>query len=552
MTNHKIVTGLACLCIGALSHSVHANTIDEQGKLLDQMERSISHVEQKTPPAFTVITEEKVSEKVNLLSNYAPEFLIHHIELSQVPPEFSFLQTMVAKKEHQSYGVETINTLLQELNTALLDRGYVTSKVYMEPQNIGSGTLRLSLLVGTVEEIQFKGVAGNYTNAIAFHKGHILNIRKIEQTVDNLNTVPHQKATVQLQPGSKLGTSIVVFQIENRSKVEVTTGFDNFGNEGTGRFQGNVSITVGRPLDRSDTLYYSLTRSRHSDSINISKSSYVSYQLPIGNDSITLSHSNSDYQQRVGYAIKPFISSGNFTSSELRWKHVLHRNSQQITELVQGLTHKTRHSFINGSEIDVQRRNTTSWSIGIHQKRYSKNGSLDWLVQYEKGVPWWASPGPTDHLGEATTQYHIYTGKVNYQRTMTLWNRKATYTMEAKGQYTNSNLYSSEFFTIGGWYTVRGFTGDRNLAAERGFYVRNTLDVSLNQNHTVYVGLDYGKVYGKSTEDILGTALWGGAIGMKGHYGSANYNIFLSTPLQVPNGFTVPYRVLGIQMSTAF
>ena len=446
----KVILALALLPIGFVNHSAYANTIDEQGKLLDQMERSISHVEQKETPAFTVLTEGIVPQKMNQVSSDEPEFLIHHIELSQVPPELSFLQTMVAKKEHQSYGIETINTLLQELNTALLDRGYVTSKVYMEPQNIGSGTLRLSLLVGTVEEIQFKGVAGNYTNALAFHKGYILNIREIEQTVDNLNTVPHQKAKVQLQPGSQLGTSIVVFQIENKSKVEVTTGFDNFGNEGTGRLQGNVSITVGRPLDRSDTLYYSLTKTRHSDSINTSTSNYVSYQIPIGYDSITFSHSNSDYQQRVSYAIKPFISSGNFTSDELRWKHVLHRNSQQITELVQGLTHKTRHSFINGSEIDVQRRNTTSWSIEIHQKRYSKKGSLDWLVQYEKGVPWWASPGPTDHLGEATTQYHIYTGKVNYQRTMTLWNRKATYTMEAKGQYTNSNLYSSEFFTIGG------------------------------------------------------------------------------------------------------
>ncbi len=551
MTAHKIVAGLVCLCIGSCFYGVNANTIDEQGKLLNQMERSISHVKQKETPAFTVLTEGIVPQKINQLSNEEPEFLIHHIELSQVPPEFSFLQTMVAKKEHQSYGIETINALLQELNRALLDRGYVTSKVYMEPQNIGSGTLRLSLLVGTVEKIQFKGVSGNYTNALAFHTGDILHIRKIEQSVDNLNMVPHQKAKVELQPGSKLGTSIVVFQIENKSKVDVTTGVDNFGNEGTGRLQGNVSITVGRPLDRSDNLYYSLTRSRHSDSINRSTSNYVSYQIPIGHDSITLSHSNSNYQQRVSYAIKPFISSGNFTSDELRWKHVLHRNSQQITELIQGLTHKTRHSFINGSEIEVQRRNTTSWSIGIHQKRYSKNGSLDWTVQYERGVPWWASPGPTDYLGEATIQYHIYTGKVNYQRTLTLWNRKATYTMEAKGQYTNSNLYSSEFFNIGGWYTVRGFTGDRNLAAEQGFYVRNTLDVSLNQNHTVYVGLDYGKVYGKSTEDILGTESWGGAIGMKGHYGSANYNIFLSTPLKVPNGFIVPYRVLGIQMSVA-
>ena len=108
----KVILALALLPIGVVNHSVHANTIDEQGKLLDQMERSISHVEQKETPAFTVLREGIVPQKMNQLSSDEPEFLIHHIELSQVPPELNFLQTMVAKKEHQSYGVETINTLL--------------------------------------------------------------------------------------------------------------------------------------------------------------------------------------------------------------------------------------------------------------------------------------------------------------------------------------------------------------------------------------------------------------------------------------------------------
>ena len=80
MTEHNIVTGLACLCIGACSYNIHANTIDEQGKLLDQMERSISHVEQKETPSFIVLTEGIVPQNINQLSSDEPEFLIHHIE----------------------------------------------------------------------------------------------------------------------------------------------------------------------------------------------------------------------------------------------------------------------------------------------------------------------------------------------------------------------------------------------------------------------------------------------------------------------------------------
>ena len=72
----KVILALALLPIGVVNHSVHANTIDEQGKLLDQMERSISHVEQKETPAFTVLREGIVPQKMNQLSSDEPEFFI--------------------------------------------------------------------------------------------------------------------------------------------------------------------------------------------------------------------------------------------------------------------------------------------------------------------------------------------------------------------------------------------------------------------------------------------------------------------------------------------
>ena len=77
----KVFLALALLPMGVINYSTYANTIDEQGKLLDQMERSISHVEQKETPAFTVLTEGIVPQKMNQLSSDEPEFLIHHIEL---------------------------------------------------------------------------------------------------------------------------------------------------------------------------------------------------------------------------------------------------------------------------------------------------------------------------------------------------------------------------------------------------------------------------------------------------------------------------------------
>src|SRR6202000_2468788 len=68
------------------------------------------------------------------------------------------------------------------------------------------------------------------------------------------------------------------------------------------------------------------------------------------------------------------------------------------------------------------------------------------------------------------------------------------------GQLTNDELNYIDDLTIGSRYTVRGFSGETMLAAEKGFYWRNELQYPLGQTGQVlYAGLDYGHLWGSSS-----------------------------------------------------
>lgn len=357
----KVIPLLTLLAGIAISSSCYANSIDTQNQIISQVESKLPNLNKNPINQFTVLKDTFKPYTINKEEVMLKKFFIKTIKINKLPPEFKFIQTIIDDKSYKEYGVDDINLLLKEINNRLIDEGYITSKVYVEPQNLGSGNLVLSLLIGKVEKVKFRGVKDHYTNALAFHTGEILNIRKIEQTIDNLNSVLNQKAKVKLEPGSKAGESIVVFEVENNAKFEINTSIDNFGNEATGRLEGTVSLAVAKPLNITDSFYYSATKSFAFDDKKGSQSRYISYQVPIGNDNFTLSHAYSDYEQEISYTMNPFKSSGNFTTDEIVWRHLLNRDSTQKTELLNKISHKTRHSFIFDNEIDIQKRRTTSW-----------------------------------------------------------------------------------------------------------------------------------------------------------------------------------------------
>jgi hemolysin activation/secretion protein len=79
---------------------------------------------------------------------------------------------------------------------------------------------------------------------------------------------------------------------------------------------------------------------------------------------------------------------------------------------------------------------------------------------------------------------------------------------------------------------VRGFDGEYLLSVEKGFYWRNDAELPLGSSgQSLYVGLDYGRVYGPSVAALLGNELAGAVVGMRGGKagvaGAISYDCFI-------------------------
>lgn len=125
-------------------------------------------------------------------------------------------------------------------------------------------------------------------------------------------------------------------------------------------------------------------------------------------------------------------------------------------------------------------------------------------------------------------------------------------------QYTGNTVYYGDDLTIGSRYTVRGFDGETMLAAARGFYWRNELQMPIGQTgQAIYAGLDYGRVWGPQPVALVGTTqLAGAVIGVKGsigtRFGAYAYDLFAGTPACKPSGFPTARITVGLQLTAQF
>ena len=488
-------------------------------------------------------------------------FYIKQIQLDGVPKELSFLNKIARKHEQKHVTVSDITNIRNAFQRKLLDKGFVTSQVYIPEQNLNAGTLQFMVMPGRVEDIRYSDSSdhGPWRTAFPVRPGDILNIRDVEQGLEQMKRVSSQSVTMKLLPGTSVGTSIIELSIKQDKPVHGSISFDNSGLESTGVYQGSFTSSFDQVFRANDTFTMSLSGDLSgSGSIKGTRAASLNYVIPHGKDTFSLSFSKSRYHQTIQSNPYDFTYSGKSITMKAKWNHVWSRTQREKRAFDISISTRHNHRFINDMEIPVQALRTTSMEFGVSNRKYIGNATLYSRLGFQWGIG--ALGAQPEHkasvaMGGPTSRYHMWLVDVDYRKPFVMGHRPASFTSSFHGQWVQGGkrLYSVDTINIGNRYSIYGFDGEYTLMGDSGWYVRNEVSSVIPRLNTeVYLGLDVGAVYGKSTEALVGKTIAGTAIGIRGNYASGLlFDAFVSTPVYKPqgyhtkkfySGFTVGYR----------
>ncbi|WDZ95956.1 ShlB/FhaC/HecB family hemolysin secretion/activation protein [Herbaspirillum sp. WKF16] len=467
---------------------------------------------------------------------------------------FHFLQQALDVYRDKCIGREGLNLIGRRMSALLLARGYSTTRVGIPEQDLSAGTLTLVLIPGVIGSIGLgrPGMPGSWRSAFPARPGDLLNLRELEQGMEQMKRVPSHEVEMQISPGDRLGESDIVINVAATKPWRLSASLDDSGAKGTGKLQAGLNLALDNPLGLNDLFNVTLnTDADRSGNQRGTTGNNFSWSVPYGDWSFAVAAGSYRYHQRFAGLFQSFTSSGKSDNMDVRATWMIQRDQQQKNSIQFKIGKRWSRAYLEDTELDNQRRNASFAEIAWLHRRRLGSAQLDLSLANRWGVSWFN--GDADPAfrqpGDPTLRYTLQTIDASLLAPFALAGQSLTYIGALRGQSTRSVLHASEQLSIGNRYTVRGFDGELSLAAERGFFMRNEIDAPLGErNHSLYAGLDIGKLYGPAVSKLLGDKLAGAALGMRGNLLGLSYDMFIGWALYKPQNFRTGAQAAGFSL----
>ncbi|SAL41268.1 polypeptide-transport-associated domain-containing protein [Caballeronia sordidicola] len=592
-TLFAVAAGLAFLSAAGFSTAqVRAPGIDAQRRQDEQRQQT----EERANERPSVLTEAPSLPVIDLASlpQETPCFPVRELHLLHNP--FSWLDARLQPVIGACIGKQAIRVIGEAANNALIERGYITSRVLIPEQNLATGVLNMDVVAGRIGAVRV-ATSDDWTNAqgtpststdaptlpasaastpspaigpeigwsrmvLPTYPGAIYNQRDADQALESIRRLSGQADTAfDIQPGNALGESVLLIKPAadplTSKRWHATIGADNYGIDSTGRFNLNGTFTFDSPLHLYDQLTLSgSTNADFTDHQKASRSGAVNWNVPLGYASFFVNASTSRYLQTVAGYMEPQQYRGDSAEVNAGIGFVPYRSASARTSVQAKLYHRFNHAYLDDQTLDYQARDLIGVEATLSHQQFIGpavvSGGAGWR-QTLLGV----TKLPGSVLGEPgwDSKTKILTGNLQATIPFTVASQSLRYSGQFNWQHAYTRLIPNDDFTIGSPYTVRGFDGQTTLAAESGWVWRNELGLSV-AGQMPFVAFDTGRVSGPNVEYLLGQTLMGAALGLRGHlpasrYAAIDYELTLGWPVVKPRGFPSG-PALMFQASTLF
>ncbi|WP_371365413.1 ShlB/FhaC/HecB family hemolysin secretion/activation protein [Pseudomonas sp. QL9] len=445
-------------------------------------------------------------------------------------------EALLAPYRNHCLGVNQLNELLKSITDLYLRHGFVTTRAYLPQQDLSGGELKIIVVEGRLEGFDESALASSREVAMGFpgQTGEILNLRELEQLIDQLNRLPSRQAQMELVPGTEVGGSRVQLKGERSKPWRVSASRDNNGDASSGEQQAGVGLDWDSPLGLGDQVGLRYGEDVVSDHWKHSDSQSLWYSLPYGWWTFTYSYSQSYYRTRnegTGFA---FVFDGESRSHQLRAERVLHRDDVSKTALNAGLSHQRSQNFIDDTLIDVSSTHLSEAQLGINHGRRVGSAFVNLDAGWQRGVGAFGAQDDDDpQPGDPRARYDKYSLTLSYLQPFRLGDEAFSFESLATGQHSEDVLYSPQRISLGGLGSIRGFK-EQSLSGDSGYYWRNQLRwrrpvtwAALQpwvQEYGVAYAYDFGAIrHGSYNPDLHGRLSGHGIeLNARGQYASAS------------------------------
>lgn len=306
-------------------------------------------------------------------------------------------------------GVGGINVAAERAQHALMQRGFVTSRIVFEAQNLASGRLTLTLLPGRIRAIRFAQPddRANAWNAVPVQAGDLLNLRDVEQALENFKRVPTAEADIQIEPADVPGQSDLVISWRQSLPFRLNVTLDDSGSKTTGRYQSSATLSYDHWWTLNDLFYITVNRDLGGGQAGDrgTQGHTVHYSLPWHQWLLGFTQSASRYHQSVAGLSQDYLYSGQNGSADLKLSRLVYRDaSRKTTASLKGWLRRSKN-FIDDTEVQTQRRATGGWELGLGHREFVGKATLDVNLAHKRGTgAFSAMPAPEEAFGEGTSR----------------------------------------------------------------------------------------------------------------------------------------------------